>query len=191
MVFQIPNHIAISIHGQISLWLAYDGCSHELQSGMPTWTLEYNGPSLDVYRQSWRDVVRVSCWRAPPFHTIVGGGLWSYLSSTACTSSRTGLIQSYFLSLCVAPVGHYYVRSSFRQTLWLFLWCLWFVLVMLRTICWSSRPPQEYTDCPFVTLDMAQQDPCLSFQMGVLFCICIICHTTVSVALWSRHQSAT
>ncbi len=111
-------------HGQISPWLVYNECSHELLINMSTWTVEYSGLSLlDTHWQSWRDVARVSYWTAPPFDLIVGGVLqfWLCCSKTRCTILRTGLIWSSFLALHAVPMGPHNGRYSFPQRTWLFL----------------------------------------------------------------------
>ncbi len=144
VLIQIPNHMAISIRGQISPWLEYDKCSHELQIDMPTWTAEYSGPSLfDVHRQLWKECcksVLLNCSAIP----------------SDCGWSAVVLILLIFNSLCIfenrfnSKFLPWFV-CSFNKTpeLWLFLEHLWLVLDVLYTICWNNRPPQGYGNCPF------------------------------------------
>ncbi len=67
LVFQIPSHIAVSICGQTSPWLAYDGYSHELKIILPTWTGEDSSPNrLDVHWQPWKDTAKVFSWIVLP-----------------------------------------------------------------------------------------------------------------------------
>ncbi len=98
---------------------------------------------------------------------------WSYWSSTAWTS---GSIRSSFLGLCVAPMQHRSVKFNFPQKLWLFLGHLWH-WIRLRTICWSNQSPQEYADCPFVTLEMVQVKFLAILSNGCpTLCLCNLSH---------------